>query len=159
MKAKDSFYEELRNVTGVKDNLVRVQKLNVTRKIKLFSHQEVTVNTIAYEREHGATNFLVVLPTGTGKTEIYIADMINEIKKGNINRILVLVPQVSIRSQTIDKIKIRLSEEGINKSIGNNLGCDIAVVTSSFISRRYYELEQQHFDYIVVDDAVILGLN
>src|SRR5659263_175317 len=67
-----------------------------------------------------------------------------------------LVKQNSI---VANKIKIRLSEEGINKSIGNNLGCDIAVVTSSFISRRYYELEQQHFDYIVVDDAVILGLN
>jgi len=80
-------------------------------------------------------------------------------KKGTVNKTLVLVPQVSVRSQTINKIKIRLSEEGINKSIGNNLGCDIAVVTSSFISRRYYELEQQHFDYIVVDEAVHVSLS
>jgi hypothetical protein len=153
MKAKDSFYEELINIVGEKDNLVRVHKLNVTRKIKLFSHQEITINTIAKERESGGTNFLVVLPTGTGKTEIYIADMINEIKKGTVNKILVLVPQLSVRIQTINRIKIRLSEEGINKSIGNSLGCDIVVVTNSFISRRHYELEQQHFDYIVVDEA------
>lgn len=153
MRAKDSFNEELKIFIGNKKELEIAQKLSVTRKIKLFSHQEITLNTIENERKKGEKNFLVVLPTGTGKTEIYIFDMINQMKKYNLRKILVLVPQKPLRNDTIEKIKIRLKNENIEKSVGNNLKDDIVVVTYSYISRNYYELDKECFEYIVVDEA------
>jgi len=152
MKAKESFHEELKIFIGKKEDLKIAQKLSVSRKIKLFSHQEITLDSIDKEREEGEKNFLVVLPTGTGKTEIYIHDMINQIKKG-VNKVLVLVPQKPLRDDTIKKIKTRITNENIEMNVGNELNKDIVVVTYSYISRHYYEIDKEYFEYIVVDEA------
>lgn len=153
MKAKESFHEELKIFIGAKEKLEIAQKLSITRKIKLFSHQEVTLDVIETERRKGEKNFLVVLPTGTGKTEIYIYDMINQIKKSDLRKILVLVPQKPLRNDTIEKIKNRFKNENIEKTVGSTLRDDVSVVTYSYISRNYYELDKEYFEYIVVDEA------
>ncbi len=153
MKVKDNFYDELKLFIGTKENLTQAQKLSVTRKIKLFKHQEITIKTIDNEREKGEKTFLIVLPTGTGKTEIYIADFIKELNKDKITKILVVVPQTKLRDDTIKKIRKRLIENELEVTVGNDFENMISVVTNSYISRHYYYLDKKAFDYIVIDEA------
>lgn len=153
MRAPENFREELGKFIGKKENLKRMQKLNVSRKIKLWNHQNVSLDLIKKERLKGEKNFLVVLPTGTGKTEIYINDLISEIKLKNIKRILILVPQTNLREQAKERLRNTFNYSGIHLKIGSSLKDDVIVVTYSFISRKYLIIDKKYFDYIVVDEA------
>lgn len=153
MQSTNNFHEELKAFIGKKEELISSQKLSISRPIKLFSHQQITLDQINQERENGENSFLIVLPTGTGKTEIFVSDLINQIKNLVVKKALILVPQIPLRDDTIKKVKKRLLSHHIHLSVGASMDDDIVIVTYAYISRNYYHYSKEIFDYLIIDEA------
>ena len=69
MKTTDNFYDEVKKYIGNLEDLQDLQKLSVSREITLLNHQIDSLKELEQRRNGGEKNFLVVLPTGTGKTD------------------------------------------------------------------------------------------
>lgn len=155
MKFKENFREEMQRFFGDAEDFHLSQKLSVSRKITLLGHQTEALSAISVQREKGDTNFLVVLPTGTGKTEIMIADILNMYRKAPACKALIMVPSRQLREDTIKKVIQRFDEEGLdqNISIGSLGDSQILIQTYSWLSRNYQQFLSNHFQYIAVDEA------
>jgi superfamily II DNA or RNA helicase len=88
-------------------------KPGTTSPFSLFKHQATVLEDIQTERAGGKSAFLVVLPTGTGKTEILIADYAREHKAGRAARALVMVPTRQLRQDHAQKFRNRLPDHGL----------------------------------------------
>ena len=155
MKFKENFREEIKKFFGSKDDFLLSQKLSISRKIKLLHHQTTALDEINKLRDTGEKNFLVVLPTGTGKTEIMISDILFSYHQ-NINiKTLILVPSRQLKIDTIKKVILRIDEEfkNLNISVGESKENKIIVQTYSWISRYYQHFLTNDFDYIAIDEA------
>ena len=155
MKFKDNFREEIKKFFGSKEDFLLSQKLSISRKIKLLNHQTTVLDEMHKLRKDGEKNFLVVLPTGTGKTEIMISDILSSYHQDINMKTLILVPSRQLKIDTIKKIALRLDEELINHtiSIGEDRKNNIIVQTYSWISRYYQHFLTNDFDYIAIDEA------
>ncbi|MDD9303052.1 MAG: DEAD/DEAH box helicase family protein [Desulfobacter sp.] len=156
MKFTDNFSEEMKLFFGSPDNFLLTQKVSVTRSFKLFEHQENVLEGLKTERKKGHTSFLVVLPTGTGKTEILIADHSNEFKKGQADRTLVMVPSRQLKIDHIAKLTLRLKDYDLSDRIkvGEDISSHAVIVqTYSWLSRHYPKIPFDFFDYIAIDEA------
>lgn len=156
MKFTDNFLEEMRLFLGDHTNFILSQKVAVSRPFKLFQHQSDALEKISQERLNGQSTFLIVLPTGTGKTEIFIADFARQLNAGLIHRALLMVPSKQLKFDHIENIKARLNDYGVSNqvSVGEDTGsCILAVQTYSWLSRHYQRIPADFFDYIAVDEA------
>jgi len=155
MKFKDNFREEIKKFFGDSKDFLLSQKLSVSRKVTLFHHQKEALNAINVQRERGDTNFLVVLPTGTGKTEIMIADILNMYHRTPSCKALIMVPSRQLRKDTIQKVTQRFNqEEGLDQiSIGLYEDSQVLIQTYSWLSRNYQKFQSDYFQYIAVDEA------
>jgi len=97
----------------------------------------------------------VVLPTGTGKTEIMISDILSSYRKNINSKTLILVPSKQLRSDTIKKVSLRFEEELLNHTItiGENKQNQIIIQTYSWMSRYYQQFSIDDFNYIAIDEA------
>ncbi len=155
MKFKDNFREEMKKFFGNKDDFLLSQKLSLSRKITLLHHQSTAIDEINKLRLDGEKNFLVVLPTGTGKTEIMIADILNTYHKNMSIKTLILVPSKQLKIDTIKKVSLRFEEEFLkhNINIGENRSNQIVIQTYSWMSRYYQQFSVDDFNYIAIDEA------
>jgi superfamily II DNA or RNA helicase len=155
MKFKETFREEMKKFFGNKEDFLLSQKLAVSRKITLIHHQTTAIEEINTLRLNGEKNFLVVLPTGTGKTEIMISDILNSYHKNINSKTLILVPSRQLKIDTIKKVILRFNEEFSNHniSIGEDRELQIVVQTYSWMSRYYQQFKTNGFNYIAVDEA------
>ena len=155
MRSYDNFREELKIYLGDSNDFLLSQKLCLSREFKLFEHQIDTLSSIETERLNGKKCFLVVLPTGTGKTEIMISDYIGEYKKNNSIRALIIVPGKNLKSQIIDKFKHRFNnlQNSPNITVGESPNSKVVVQTYSWMSRHYQEFPSDYFQYFAVDEA------
>ncbi|MCF8076641.1 MAG: DEAD/DEAH box helicase, partial [Desulfotignum sp.] len=156
MKSTDNFLDEMRLFFGNPGDFLSARKLTLTRPSPLFEHQSTILEDIQSERAGGKTVFLVVLPTGTGKTEILIADHAREFKAGNAARTLIMVPTRQLKTDHAAKFASRLSDHGLPQtlSIGEDPARhDITIQTYAWMSRHYTRFNSRAFDYIAVDEA------
>ena len=155
MKFKENFREEMQKFFGNAKDFLLSQKLSVSRKITLFDHQTEALSAITEQREKGDTNFLVVLPTGTGKTEIMIADILNMYRQTPNCKALIMVPSRQLKEDTIKKVTQRFNDERLdqNISIGSDEDSQILIQTYSWLSRNYQKFQSDYFQYIAVDEA------
>ncbi|ORJ63412.1 DEAD/DEAH box helicase family protein [Geothermobacter hydrogeniphilus] len=164
MRDREKFIQELRLFLGAPQEFVEKAHLKVDRQlatIDLHDHQLDVLEQLASERASGRHNFLIVLPTGTGKTEIFIKDIERLKNRDRALKVLILVPSRKLRSQTIARLKLRLS--AYRNVIGDDCfgAQEIIVQTYAFLHRHYFKLPRDAFDYIVVDEAhhsVAVGL-
>ena len=128
--------------------------LGMLRRLSLKNIKKMPYNILDVNREQGRSTFLLVLPTGTGKTEIFIEDIVR-LKCENPNlRSLILVPTRKLREQTIERFGRRLPEKLKNLVSADLLSeGDFLVQTTAYMHRHYYKIPPEHFDYIVVDEA------
>jgi len=157
MKFKETFGEEIKNYLGEKDDFLLSQKLSLSRNIVLLNHQSDALLQINKLRQKGEKNFLIVLPTGTGKTEIMISDILFCYRKNKNHyfKVLILVPSRQLREDTTKKVYNRFKQEMPNKNItvgGNNFN-QIIVQTYSWMSRYYQIFNFDDFNYVAVDEA------
>lgn len=147
--------EQLRNYFGCSTQFCSAPHFRAERNISSFSlyeHQEDTLKRINEEREKGKSTFLVVLPTGTGKTEVFIEDMRQQYFVQAIQKVLVIVPTVSLKEQMVIRIKRHLPELIIGDELSDK-SSDVTVQTSAYLLRHYSKHPADYYDYILVDEA------
>ncbi|MGL4854177.1 MAG: DEAD/DEAH box helicase family protein, partial [Lentisphaeria bacterium] len=154
MQFKDNFEDELKRFLGPAEHFTLAQKVSITRNFSLLSHQKDALIAINNDRADGKNAFLVVLPTGTGKTEILIADLASEYKKKNADKCLIMVPSSQLRIDLVSKIKNRLIDHSLPHLLaGTSFDSNIVVQTYATMSRCFHQFPSDYFHYIVVDEA------
>ncbi len=158
MADREKFVQELQVFFGNPSAFLSRPQFRLDRQlatIDLHEHQIDALGQLAEERKNGRRNFLVVLPTGTGKTEIFIKDIESFLLADLSFKALILVPSRKLRTQIIARLKLRLP--GHRSHIGDDLftavSSFVVVQTYTFMHRHYYQVEGGRFDYIVVDEA------
>ncbi len=158
MKDAEKFISDLQQFLGEPASFCDRSVVKADRKLEtleLHPHQVDVLDSLQKERETGRNNFLVSLPTGTGKTEIFIKDIERLLETGSISSALVLVPTRKLREQTVERFTKRLPQW--KDHVGSDLPLEsppkIIVQTYATLHRHYYKLDARAFDYIVVDEA------
>lgn len=154
MRLSENFTEELQGYLGKQENFIASNNIQISRSFKLYDHQNNILESIEIDRKNGKNSFLVVLPTGTGKTEIMISDLFQEITKTQM-KALVMVPSRVLKRDIIDVFNSRKAENNRFKyiTISDEVESDIVVKTYSWISRYYEKFKPGYFNYISVDEA------
>ena len=158
MRDSDNFIQEIQTFFGDSTNFQKKSHFKVDRNIKvlkLHEHQQDALKFLTAKRAEGRNTFLVVLPTGTGKTEIFIKD-IEKLKKKSPNlKAIIFVPTKELRRQTVERLKstIPLHVNNIGTGLTEDNPPDIIVQTYAFMHRHYFKFDKDQFDYIVVDEA------
>ena len=160
MLDREKFIQELKLFLGdprdfKPSSWLKFKRPGEVQTIELQTHQLEGLMHLEKQRRAGLSTFLIVLPTGTGKTEIFIKD-IARLKEAKPDlKALVMVPTRNLRSQTIERMMMRIPE--YKAVIGSDYlpesGKEIIVQTYATMHRNYYALAQDCFDYIVVDEA------
>ncbi|NTS78701.1 DEAD/DEAH box helicase family protein [Catenovulum sp. SM1970] len=147
--------DQLRTYFGYASQFCAAPHYRAERAISefaLYEHQADTIKRINQERQSGKNTFLVVLPTGTGKTEVFIEDMRQQYLDKQIERVLVIVPTSALKTQMVERVKKHIPELQVGFELGDNR-IDVVVQTSAYLLRHYQNQNSQHFDYILVDEA------
>lgn len=150
-KISDQLREYFGSADSFKSNPAYMAKRSIS-SFELYDHQINALAKIEAERAKGKTTFLIVLPTGTGKTEVFIEDMKRQLSGGKAKKVLILVPTRALKEQTIN----RLQERSPTLLVGANIeskSAQIIVHTNAMMLRLYSQLESNEFDYILVDEA------
>lgn len=122
--------------------------------VELRPHQITALRGIEAERESGRSAFLVVLPTGTGKTEVAIADFQRRKAVEPALNGLFLVPTRQLRDDTLDRLRERLPELRHDSELvspGEDAG--FIVQTYAHAQRNFTGIASDSFGYIAVDEA------
>ena len=149
------FSDQLRLYFGSANEFVSNPAYRASRSLssfQLFDHQKDAISRIRSDRETGKNTFLVVLPTGTGKTEVFIEDLKQQLESGAIKTVLVLVPTRALKDQMIARIGRHLPEVNCSDELADSSN-SIWVQTNQSILRRYSGFQSDAFDYILVDEA------
>ena len=153
MQFKKSFSDEIRSYLGSSELFMYSHGITGSRsfaKYELYEHQKEILLQIENDRkDYGKNSFLVVLPTGTGKTEVMIRDIQREAKKTNNFKALVLVPQITLREQIQKELSVSLPF----LTVGDDIDSNIFVKTYAWICRNFYAFNPVEFNYIVIDEA------
>lgn len=125
-----------------------------TRKtdFELYDHQEQAVASLQEKRVRGEQTFLIVLPMGTGKTEVFIEDFRQEFAKDQIKSALAIVPSTELKKQLIARLKAQLPAIHVGEDFYDST-LDIIVQTSAYVLRHFRQHPSEHFDYLLVDEA------
>jgi superfamily II DNA or RNA helicase/phage repressor protein C with HTH and peptisase S24 domain len=118
----------------------------------LYDHQEKAVKSLQEKRAQGEQTFLIVLPTGTGKTEVFIEDFRQVFSQGHLKRALAIVPSTELKKQLINRIESQLPEISVADDF-YDLKLDVIVQTSAYVLRHFRNVPSEYFDYILVDEA------
>lgn len=133
--------------------------------LKPFTYQQEILDQLAIERTvHHSYRNLVVAATGTGKTMVAAFDFKRFFQANPQAKLLFLAHREEILKQSMASFRGVLRDANFGELwVGGNRPCifnhvfgSIQTLTSS---ENLTELHKNHFDYIVLDDAVILGLN
>lgn len=154
MADEKKFADQIRLYFGPEAAFIKQPKANQFRDItfSLFKHQQDALLDIENGRAEGKNTFLLVLPTGTGKTEVFIADHEAQKRLGNADKALVIVPFKDLREQTKERFLKRSPKLTISSDLFDQ-NTDVIVQTTQAIQRQFASLPSDYFDYIVVDEA------
>ncbi len=135
--------DDIRSFIGNNSSDFKESGLVVNRSVKLYEHQEITLEHIKENRQNGIRAFLIVFPTAAGKSKIVEEDIKEFCKSRKKTNVLIMAPNSSIVRDWENRVIKALPE------LKNN----IQIVTMQYMSRHYLEYSSKYFDYIVVDEA------
>ncbi|MBS0287237.1 MAG: DEAD/DEAH box helicase family protein [Proteobacteria bacterium] len=118
------------------DNLARFKQSAEYKKLKLHAFQEQAVTNFETHLKSGKNKGFYVAATGTGKTRIFISQILATNSKA-----IVLVPSIALAEQTRDKLQEQLDELGIKKKVG--VFADKEKSTGDVIIMTYNSLKAQ----------------
>ncbi len=136
----DQLKDSIRYYLGAKKDFMQSPTLTTTRKVKLYKHQENILQQLNHNRLEGVNTSLIVIPTGTGKSQIAIEDMISLYQQHKIRNALIMVPSKRI-------------EDDWHKRTADitGLSIEIAFYNTVFINRLKHHPDD--YDYILFDEA------
>ncbi len=141
MLNKDQVIDNIKEYLGSKDNFINSIIVKGNRKFKLYEHQEKILDNVNEERKKGINTSLVVIPTGTGKSQIVIEDLTNLVKQNKIKNVLIMVPSLKVKDDWSKRLDF----------LNNYLNIEIKLYNAVFISKSY--LNKDYYDYICFDEA------
>ena len=157
MRDRERFILEITRFMGHAQPFIDKPVFKLSRQVKtLYKHQHQSLDMLSAARRNGRSTFLLVLPTGTGKTEIFIEDIVRLKEKEPSLKALVIVPTRKLRDQTLARLQLRLPphlQGGTSDDVLNDAKADFLVQTAAYLHRHYYKIPADRFDYIVVDEA------
>jgi superfamily II DNA or RNA helicase len=135
----------------VRDAVATREATDEGRTFELLAHQQDALDRIEREREAGCRAFVVTLPTGTGKTEVALADYRRLERQLGAMRGLFLVPTSHLREQVLRRCRARLPN-GVHGTEPSERG-GFTVQTYAWATRSLGPELAASFDYAVVDEA------
>lgn len=138
----------------IKRTEVRREKVFENLKpIKPNKMQKRAMENLERLRAYGENKALVIAATGTGKTYMSAFDVM----ECNPKRMLFIVHREEIlkkAKETFDKLlKGKNLKTGLFTGNSKDYDADYMFATIQTMNRYYEEFEQNHFDYIIVDEA------
>ena len=113
------------------------------RPVKLYEHQENTLEEIQKQRAAGINTFLVVFPTASGKSRIVEEDLRIFSRKNTEFHALIMAPNTNIIDDWRQRVKKSLPD----------LQEQIEICSFAYMMRNYQKYAQEKYNYIVVDEA------
>ena len=141
LRFKDQAIDRIRAYLGEAESFHHFGYINGTRQFRLYDHQVDVLNQLREDRRNGIHTSLVVSPTGSGKSQIAIEDILELAERGEIHKVLVMVPTKAIRSDWEKRLA----------PLTDTVDLTIDLYNRTFIRRR--ELPQDYYDYILFDEA------
>ena len=136
---KDKIIDNLRLIEKNNHFLVK-PVLTDNRSIKLYDHQEEVLSKLDVDRSSNINTQLIVLPTGSGKSQIILEDLKKNYIKDNIKHILILCPTIRIINDWKDRVNVL-----------NDYTIDIVSYNKAY--KDHLKYDRNYYDYIVFDEA------
>ena len=133
--------DNIKKYLGNKDRFINSICIKEERKFKLYEHQEKILDDLHKSRQEGICTALIVIPTGTGKSQIVIEDLKTLSKSDAVHNVLIMVPSITVKNDWIERAK----------SLPGNLHVDIKFYNTAFLEKNSFE--KNYYDYIVFDEA------
>lgn len=133
--------DNIKKYLGNKDRFINSICIKEERKFKLYEHQEKILDDLHKSRQEGICTALIVIPTGTGKSQIVIEDLKTLSKSDTVHNVLIMVPSITVKNDWIERAK----------SLPGNLHVDIKFYNTAFLEKNSFE--KNYYDYIVFDEA------
>jgi hypothetical protein len=109
MRDRERFILEITRFMGHAQPFIDKPVFKLTRRVEtLYKHQHQALDMLSAARRKGRHTFLLVLPTGTGKTEIFIEDIVRLKEQKPGLKALIIVPTRNLRNQTLARLRLRL---------------------------------------------------
>ena len=157
MDNRERFQEEMFTFFGQPSGFCNVPAYRASRSlgyIELMAHQEDALSVLEEQRSAGKDSALLVLPTGTGKTEIALSDYKSWKKNYPETNGLFVVPTRTLKEQTLDRLRDRLPEYQHRTTLfPKSEQSGFVVQTAAYMNRNYDLYAPDAFDYLVVDEA------
>jgi probable rRNA maturation factor len=135
-------------------------------ELRLYQKQAINKMIAFYEKSNGKEASQIIMATGTGKTEVFLA-FLSELKKRGIQtRCLILERQIDLVKQTSERAKKYFPmlniEQWYDGEIVTPKTKDYIVVSTAQTLSKYLLptiLNKEFFNIIIVDDETIHELN
>lgn len=138
---KEQTIDNIKSYLGEKDNFINSVVVKEQRKFKLYEHQERILEDINKSRKEGINTSLVVIPTGTGKSQIVIEDLKQLAEDNKIKNVLIMMPSIPIKEDWEKRVEI----------FNGKLDIEIKYYNTVFLEKN--SLPKDYYDYIVFDEA------
>ncbi len=139
----DRIEDDIRSFLGSDSSDFIENGLIVNRSVKLYEHQEITLEKIKENRQNGIKAFLIVFPTASGKSKIIEEDLREFCQTRKDINVLIIAPSTNIVMDW--KKRVHYSLPDIEKNI--------CIVTMQYMTKHYADYSSNYFNYIVVDEA------
>lgn len=138
---KEQAIDNIKTYLGDKENFINSVIVKQERKFKLYEHQEQILDDLHKSRQEGINTTLIVIPTGTGKSQIVIEDIKALAKKNEIHNVLIMVPTTTLKNDWKKRV------ENLDKSL------NIEIKFYNTVFQEKNSLDKSYYDYIVFDEA------
>ena len=138
---KEQTIDNIKSYLGEKDNFINSIVVKEQRKFKLYEHQEKILEDIHKSRTECVNTALIVIPTGTGKSQIVIEDLKQLAKDNKVKKVLIMVPSIPIKEDWQKRVAI----------FNGKLDIEIKYYNTVFLEKNL--LPKDYYDYIVFDEA------
>lgn len=138
---KDQAIDNIKTYLGDKENFINAVVVKEERKFKLYKHQEKILEDIEKSRKEGINTSLIVIPTGTGKSQIVIEDLKKLSNQKKIKTVLIMVPSIPLKEDWTKRVAV----------LNDQLNISIKYYNTVFIEKN--NLPRDYYDYIVFDEA------
>lgn len=138
---KEQTIDQIKSYLGRKEEFLHSVVVKEQRPFKLYEHQEKILEDIRLSRTQGIYTSLIVIPTGTGKSQIVMEDLKQLSQEHKIKTVLIMVPSLPVKEDWQRRLG----------PLQEQLKIEVQFYNTVFLHKN--SLAKDHYDYIVFDEA------